>query len=416
MALTKHSLSVNRAVFGVEESSSQRVLVALADRDYDEVSRSDFEVSSNTAIYFPRDLISQFDSEGIASFSLVASGAMRRGSRYRVRLVDGASVLGDYYVSMPANDADLATLVSDRDGVVPSGYGPQNQGAQGQFYRYVFRNGSVSPPALSGGSYVVATGVLTAPAGSTLNPTTPGSGDRVYASQTLIDPAHQSGTIVPDWSGWFVWHGGLSVVSVDGKTIVGDGLTSPLKVPAKGISNVQLGDGSVDRRVIGSDAVDEDELVEGQRLPSAVDGQTIERKGAGWVASDKASGGSFGGVSHDGSLTGTGLPDDALGVAVGGIVLANLASGVLSWPNITGKPTIPVDTDLWEGAWVANRAYAAGKMVSHNADVFMARVDIPDTNTDAPVAGASWWQLGFRVSDGFDGCDDFRGYDHLHAS
>ena len=64
-----------------------------------------------------------------------------------------------------------------------------------------------------------------------------------------------------------------------------------------------------------------------------------------------------------------------------------------SYSDLTDKPNIPVDTTVFKGAYADNTAYSAGNIVTYNNDVFMALVNIPDTNTTAPVAGTTWEQL-----------------------
>ena len=76
-----------------------------------------------------------------------------------------------------------------------------NDGSQGRFEIIVHSNAASSPVTPTGGSYDTATGVLAPPTGWTEAPTAPGTGEDVYASQAVIDPKTQSGTVTPVWSG-----------------------------------------------------------------------------------------------------------------------------------------------------------------------------------------------------------------------
>ena len=75
-----------------------------------------------------------------------------------------------------------------------------NIGAQGRFEIVIHINASSAPATPTGGSYDTATGTLTPPTGWTEAPTVPGTGEDVYASQAVIDPETQSGTVTPVWS------------------------------------------------------------------------------------------------------------------------------------------------------------------------------------------------------------------------
>ena len=74
------------------------------------------------------------------------------------------------------------------------------RGAQARFVLSCFRNGLVAPATPVGGSYVVATGVLTTPADTTALPTVPATGENIYESQSPVNPAVDTGTIIPVWS------------------------------------------------------------------------------------------------------------------------------------------------------------------------------------------------------------------------
>ena len=75
-----------------------------------------------------------------------------------------------------------------------------DDGSQGRFEIIIHINASSTPTTPTGGSYDVAAGTLTPPTGWTEAPTVPGTGEDVYASQAVIDPETQSGTVTPVWS------------------------------------------------------------------------------------------------------------------------------------------------------------------------------------------------------------------------
>lgn len=72
-------------------------------------------------------------------------------------------------------------------------------GPQGIFNLEIYRNAASTPSTPSGGSYVLATNALTAPADWTTSPSTPSTGENTYISRASINPATQSGTITPTW-------------------------------------------------------------------------------------------------------------------------------------------------------------------------------------------------------------------------
>ena len=79
-----------------------------------------------------------------------------------------------------------------------------NEGSQGAFDLEIFINATAVPtPATpTGGSFVVSTGVLTPPAGTTLTPEPPGTGEDIYRAQARINPLVDTGTVTPTWSEW----------------------------------------------------------------------------------------------------------------------------------------------------------------------------------------------------------------------
>ena len=78
------------------------------------------------------------------------------------------------------------------------------RGDQGRFYIIIHTNSAAQPtPATpTGGTFNLGTGLLTPPTGTTEDPTPPGTGEDVWASQAEIDPKIQSGSVVPVWSEW----------------------------------------------------------------------------------------------------------------------------------------------------------------------------------------------------------------------
>ena len=146
------------------------------------------------------------------------------GKLYVYRLSDGARIKGQEFDLDPANanargigvTAAFAYVV-DFDDVKVYAYRlfgsydstrwlartdavQGNIGAQGRFEIIIHINATSVPAAPTGGSYDTATGVLAPPTGWTEAPTTPGVSEDVYASQAVIDPETQSGTVTPVWS------------------------------------------------------------------------------------------------------------------------------------------------------------------------------------------------------------------------
>ena len=74
------------------------------------------------------------------------------------------------------------------------------QGVQGRFPIYCYDNAATVPATPTGGSYVIATGVLTVPTGTTAAPVEPPTNQLGWVSQAIINPRTQSGTVTPTWS------------------------------------------------------------------------------------------------------------------------------------------------------------------------------------------------------------------------
>ena len=105
-----------------------------------------------------------------------------------------------------------------------------DDGPQGQFVRSIHANFTAGPStAPIGGSMNLNTGILTPPAGSTIDPSAPGVGEDVYISQAHFDPANQSGTVTPTWSIWVERQhlsAGLSHVEVVSGDLTGTGVAA----------------------------------------------------------------------------------------------------------------------------------------------------------------------------------------------
>ena len=56
----------------------------------------------------------------------------------------------------------------------------------------------------------------------------------------------------------------------------------------------------------------------------------------------------------------------------------------LNFNWLDGKPSIPLNTAQWHGAWQTLTAYPSGSIVTDNNNVFIYIVDIPATNTTRP--------------------------------
>ena len=96
---------------------------------------------------------------------------------------------------LPSTGAYDATQWRERTDAIEG-----NIGSQGRFEIIIHANATSAPATPTGGSYDTATGTLTPPTGWTEAPTVPGTGEDVYASQAVIDPETQSGTVTPAWS------------------------------------------------------------------------------------------------------------------------------------------------------------------------------------------------------------------------
>ena len=74
-------------------------------------------------------------------------------------------------------------------------------GAQGIYEVEIFRNSATDiTTAPTGGTVVVATGVVTAPTDWTITPSAPSAGEDTFRSFARINPSTQTGTVTPVWS------------------------------------------------------------------------------------------------------------------------------------------------------------------------------------------------------------------------
>ena len=74
------------------------------------------------------------------------------------------------------------------------------QGKQGRFQIFCYDTAATAPTTPTGGSYVLSTGALTVPTGTTAAPVEPPANQFSWRSQATINPATQSGTVTPTWS------------------------------------------------------------------------------------------------------------------------------------------------------------------------------------------------------------------------
>ena len=75
-----------------------------------------------------------------------------------------------------------------------------DKGDQARFDIYCYATGATAPTTPTGGSYVISTGVLTVPTGTTDAPVEPPANQFSWRSQATINPSTQSGSVIPTWS------------------------------------------------------------------------------------------------------------------------------------------------------------------------------------------------------------------------
>ena len=73
-------------------------------------------------------------------------------------------------------------------------------GAQARFDVFCYDTAATAPTTPTGGTYNLATGVLTVPTGTTAAPVEPPTNQFSWRSQASINPATQSGSVTPTWS------------------------------------------------------------------------------------------------------------------------------------------------------------------------------------------------------------------------
>ena len=183
-------------------------------------------------------------------------------------------------------------------------------GPQAAFDLNIYRAASSAPPTPTGGSYVIDTGVLTPPTDWLAAPVTPGAGEELYQSRYNVNPALESGTIVPTWSAPFLTSDGLTTVSHD-TAFTGTGTSgSPLALAVAGadfptITIAKGGTGAVTAAAartalrgltIGSAAGNISALGTGgvfdtaRLAPSGSDGQVLSRTATGMDWEDSVAG------------------------------------------------------------------------------------------------------------------------------
>ena len=100
-----------------------------------------------------------------------------------------------YQVRRGGQWVDVDVLVEGDDGST----GPI--GPQSRIVLYAYINTAVAPTvAPAGGTFVLSTGVKTVPAGYTVAPVTPPSGQKTYRPEAIVNPAVDSGTVNLVWS------------------------------------------------------------------------------------------------------------------------------------------------------------------------------------------------------------------------
>ena len=101
------------------------------------------------------------------------------------------------YTGSPGDTYDSALWVERSDAVQGN---KGDKGDQARFDIKCYDNGATAPSTPTGGSFVISTGVLTAPTGTTVDPVEPPTGQVTWVSRAPINPGTQSGTVTPTWS------------------------------------------------------------------------------------------------------------------------------------------------------------------------------------------------------------------------
>ena len=232
------------------------------------------------------------------------------------------------------------------------------QGPQGVYDLPIYRNYShdalpTSPP--TGGTFTFATGLLTnLPTGWSLNPSTPGAGERTIKVFTRIDYANQpSASYTPTWS---------APLPETGAPLTGDGLSTDdiLNLIHRNVHRFTFSDAfptspatgglhyftSANNNITAQDA-------DGGAITEAAEGQLFRYNGSAWV---------------------------------------------LIYSFRTLIELLIAMNSLYFGEYRANTEIPANRIVTHNNDIFWTIAAILDTNTTAPASNSSFVQLNGGTS------------------
>ena len=109
-----------------------------------------------------------------------------------------------------------------------------------------------------------------------------------------------------------------------------------------------------------------------------LDGSTLARSSSGLKVADD----SVGPTQLDADTT---TKKQAIRTEIG----AGTSSFSGAYSDLTGKPTIPVDTTIFKGAWTASTSYAVGDIVTRTNKVYLCIT----ANSDSSFTASKWEQL-----------------------
>ena len=97
--------------------------------------------------------------------------------------------------------------------------------------------------------------------------------------------------------------------------------------------------------------------------------------------------------------TGTASAWTVPGVLVHSSDLATVAK-TGNYSDLHNKPTIPMDTDIYEGVWSATKTYSSGKMVSRSGSFYISKQDSNLNHDPSTDTSETWWdKLGVGAPD-----------------
>ena len=143
------------------------------------------------------------DASGTCTFDLVPSEYID-GEQYVATISKDGIIYKTVSFYMPSNNAVLSHLPK-RGGAPTPGSGNANDRVYERFTIHEYEVSATFPTLAGGGTFEITTGIQTPTPGTSSSPSTPGSGQKLYTRDAVIDTRFDAGTLdLSDrWSSWY---------------------------------------------------------------------------------------------------------------------------------------------------------------------------------------------------------------------